>query len=113
MHLPPELENTKGISNFVTLESAAFPGHFLASIMPAGNRTGAPELGIVRIPYGFGPEKEAFGGAATFQIDPPLATHPPVAFWGRGLAGRNFLVRIPPCLCAPARGQAGGPRGRW
>lgn len=93
MYLPPELEGTKGVSDYLTLESAAFPGHFLSSVMPKGNASGVPRLTVAKIPYGFGEEKDRFAQASTFNLGEPLATFPTMAFWGRGYNRRNFLVR--------------------
>lgn len=103
MALPPELEGTKGVADYLTLESAGFPGHFLSTVMPKNNASGAPRLTVTKIPYGFGEEKDKFAKASTFNLGAPLATFPPLAFWGRGHNRRNFLVR---------KGAGSGPRAQ-
>lgn len=107
MYLPRELEGTKGVSDYLTLESAAFPGHFLSSVMPKGNASGAPRLTVTKIPYGFGEEKDKFAQASTFNLGAWRIVMLP-AF----LRSAQWLIRIRrltvPCVAwSVCRGAAG------
>jgi DUF1680 family protein len=69
----------------IALESLHRPGAFLAAAGAPGSATTAAALGVRA--------GGAADAAACFELAPPLATLPAVAFWARGQApGRRFLL---------------------